>query len=206
MITDSADNTIYFNQRFEQLCKDHHAITIEALANLFIDNTDAYQLFKRLSDQARLGISDSMELRAGTGIKERWFMVTAQPVAGWAGYVHWRVDEVTNQREMDRSVREEREKLIDFTDNAPVGFFSVDEQGRFIFVNATLARWLGNDIDSLLTTGSLHTYMGDPPKGAAPYDVSDKGGARQVTEVMMKGPAGAMFLASVNQAVVTEGD
>ena len=38
---------------------------------------------------------------------------------------------------------EEREKLIDFTDNAPVGFFSVDEDGRFVFANATLARWLG---------------------------------------------------------------
>jgi len=204
MITDCADNTIYYNQRFAQLCKDEETIDINALANLFIKNNDAYQLFQKLSEQARLGMPDSMELRAGKGNKAQWFLVTAQPVAGWAGYVHWRVDDVTQQRDTDRSVMEEREKLIDFTDNAPVGFFSVDENGRFIFVNATLARWLGNDIQSLLNKGHLHTYIENPPQDAAPYDVVEKGGARQVTEIMMKGPGGRTFLASVNQAVVAE--
>lgn len=204
MITNSADNTVYYNQKFEILCQDQDEVDLNGLANLFIDNNDAYKLFTRLADQARLGITDSMELRAGKEHKERWFMVTAQPVAGWAGYVHWRVDEVTKQRENDRAVREEREKLIDFTDNAPVGFFSVDEMGCFIFVNATLARWLGNDIDSLLSKGRLHTYLVEPPIDAAPYDIIEKGGARQVTEVMMKGPGGRSFLASINQAVVRE--
>ncbi len=204
MITNSADSTVYFNQRFEVLCQDQETTDLNGLANLFIENSDAYRLFLKLAEQARLGITDSMELRAGKDFKQRWFQVTVQPVAGWAGYVHWRVDDVSKQRDMDRSVREEREKLIDFTDNAPVGFFSVDEAGRFIFVNATLARWLGNDIESLLNKGSLHTYLESPPLNAAPYDVIEKGGARQVAEIMMKGPAGRTFLASVNQAVVTE--
>ncbi len=204
MITNSADNTVYYNQLFEVLCQEQETIDLNGLANLFIKNSDAYNLFLRLAEQARLGITDAMELRAGTGNKERWFLVTAQPVAGWAGYVHWRIDDVSEQRETDRAVREEREKLIDFTDNAPVGFFSVDEMGRFIFVNATLARWLGNDIDSLLKKGRLHTYLEEPPLDAAPYDVIEKGGARQVTEIMMKGPGGNTFLASVNQAVVRE--
>ncbi len=204
MITNSADTTIYYNQRFELLCQNQESIDLNALANLFIENNDAYQLFQKLADQARLGITDSMELRAGEEAKEQWFLVTAQPISGWAGYVHWRVDDVTHQRDMDRSVREEREKLIDFTDNAPVGFFSVDEMGRFIFVNATLARWLGNDIDSLLSKGRIHTYLKNPPIDAAPYDVIEGGGARQVTELMMKGPGGKTFLASINQAVVHE--
>jgi two-component system cell cycle sensor histidine kinase/response regulator CckA len=204
MITDSADNTIYYNQRFQTLCSEFGLPNLDNLAKLFIENADAYNLFSRLAEQARRGLTDSMELRSGSGSKERWFLVTAQPVAGWAGHVHWRVDDITRQRDLDRSIREEREKLIDFTDNAPVGFFSVDEQGRFIFVNATLARWLGNDIQSLLTNGYLHTYLEKPPTDAAPYDVIEKGGARQVTELLMKGPGGKTFLASVNQAVVRE--
>jgi PAS domain-containing protein len=109
------------------------------------------------------------------------------------------------EKELAR-VREEREKLIDFTDNAPVGFFSVDETGRFVFVNATLARWLGVDIQTLLTHGKLHTHLETPPKGAMPYDITEKGGARQVTELVMKGPGGKTFLASVNQAVVKDMD
>jgi two-component system cell cycle sensor histidine kinase/response regulator CckA len=210
MITDSADNPIYYNQRFENICQevteDNGEVSLDVLAQLFIKNADAYKLFQKLSEQARRGLTDSMELRAGEGVQEKWYLVTAQPVAGWSGFVHWRVDDISRQRELDRSVREEREKLIDFTDNAPVGFFSVDEMGRFLFVNATLARWLGQDIQSLLTHGCIHTYLESPPIDAAPYDLVEKGGTRQVTEIMMKGPAGRTFLASVNQAVVREDD
>lgn len=202
LITDSADNTVYYNQRFENLCDGE--VSLDSLARLFIEDADVFSLFQRLAEQARRGLTDSMELRSGEGAQERWFLVTAQPVAGWSGHVHWRVDDITKQLDLDRSVREEREKLIDFTDNAPVGFFSVDETGRFIFVNATLARWLGNDIDSLLSKGYLHTYLDEPPIDAAPYDVIEKGGARQVAEIKMKGPGGETFLASVNQAVVRE--
>ena len=204
MITDSADNVIYHNQRFEDLCKEFGEPDLNNLAQLFVQNADAYNLFEKLAEQARRGLTDSIELRSGDGLNERWFLLTAQPVSGWAGFVHWRVDEITKQRDVDRSVREEREKLIDFTDNAPVGFFSVDEMGRFIFVNATLARWLGNDIQSLLSRGKLHTYLQEPPIDAAPYDIIEKGGARQVAEITMKGPGGKTFLASVNQAVVRE--
>ena len=78
--------------------------------------------------------------------------------------VHWRVDNVTEKLNTDQAIREEHDKLIDFTDNAPVGFFSVDEEGRFIFVNATLARWLGEDIRNILRSGYLHTYFDRPPE------------------------------------------
>ena len=204
MITDSVDNAVYANQRFETICKEYGAPGLDALEQLFVGNTDTYNLFQTIADQARRGLTDSIELQSGKTGQEQWFLVTAQPVAGWSGYVHWRIDDVTKQREVDRSVREEREKLIDFTDNAPVGFFSVDEMGRFLFVNATLARWLGDDIQTLLSTGCLHTYLEQPPLDAAPYDIIEKGGARQVTEITMKGPGGKTFLASVNQAVVRE--
>lgn len=204
MITDSADNAVYTNQKFQLLCQDNGDESINGLSQLFAHNQDALMLFQNLAEQARRGLTDSLELSTGEAGKESWFVVTAQPVAGWTGFVHWRIDDITEQRDLNRSVREEREKLIDFTDNAPVGFFSVDEKGRFIFVNATLARWLGNDIKSLLGKGYLHTYLDAPPKDAAPYDVIEKGGARQVTELYMKGPAGKTFLASVNQAVVSE--
>ncbi|MEM6811484.1 MAG: ATP-binding protein [Pseudomonadota bacterium] len=204
LITDSADNTIYFNEKLSTLCEGEP--TLSKVSDLFADNANVLALFEKLSDQARLGINDTMVLQSGDGASEKWYQITAQPVAGWSGYIHWRLDDITKQREIDRSVRMEREKLIDFTDNAPVGFFSVNEEGRFIFVNATLSRWLGEDINTLLTTESLHTYLEKPPKNAAPYDVIDGGGARQVTELRMKGPGGKTFLASINQAVVRESE
>jgi len=206
LITDSADNSIYANQLFENLCQPFGAPSIESISNLFKDNEEVASHFNSLAEQAYRGLTDSMELRSGSGLNERWFLVTAQPVAGWAGYVHWRVDDITDARDLNRSIKEEREKLIDFTDNAPVGFFSVNEQGRFVFVNATLARWLGNSIEKLIESGRLHTYLETPPQGTAPYDLTAKGGPRQVVEVVMKGPGGRTFLASINQAVVVESE
>lgn len=204
LITDSTDNTLYTNQKFDELTEGLSGSKVEALASLFSDNNEAYNHFRGLAEQAQKGLPDSIELKSVQGDRERWFIVSAQPVAGWAGYVHWRIDDVTRQREIDRTIREEREKLIDFTDNAPVGFFSTDETGRFVFVNATLARWLGQDIEALLRAGSIHSFMENPPQNTAPYDITDKGGTRQVAEVLMKGVAGRTFLASVNQTVVFE--
>lgn len=206
LITDSADNAIYANQRFDYLCQPYGPPSIETLSMLFSDNPAVANHFSKLAEQAYRGLTDSMELVSKEGEGERWFLVTAQPVAGWAGFVHWRVDDITEARDLNRSVREEREKLIDFTDNAPVGFFSVNGEGRFVFVNATLARWLGDSIEHLLTKGRIHTYLETPPEHAAPYDVLANGGARQVAEITMKGPGGQTFLASINMAVVRESD
>jgi two-component system cell cycle sensor histidine kinase/response regulator CckA len=206
LITDSADNLVFSNQRFDALCRRIGPPGLGSLANLFKDNEEAANLFRNLAEQAQRGLSDSIELAAGPGEQEKWFIVGAQPIGGWAGYVHWRIDDVTKQRELDRSVREEREKLLDFTDNAPVGFFSVDEHGRFVFVNATLARWLGTDIEKLLSRGTLHAFLKDLPETAAPYDILAKGGARQIAEITLKGAMGKSFLASINQMVVTDDD
>lgn len=204
LITDGVDNVVFSNQKFDDLFGIITASPVEALAALFAENTEAYNHFKNLAEQAQKGVPDSIELKSIKGDRERWFLVAAQPVAGWAGYVHWRVDDVTYQREMDRSIREEREKLIDFTDNAPVGFFSVDESGRFVFVNATLARWLGEDIGKITKTGHIHDFMISPPQNTAAFDIIERGGTRQVAEVMMKGAGGRSFLASLNQTVVFE--
>lgn len=207
LITDGADNLIYANQRFYKLCDGLPGSgppSLATLSGLFEQDAETMAHFRMLADQAHRGLTDSIELCSQQGDHDQWFQVTAQPVGGWAGYIHWRIDDITEQRENDRSIREEREKLIDFTDNAPVGFFSVDEEGRFVFVNATLARWLGEDIQTILNKGRLHTYFQEAPKDARPYDIAPGGGAKQMTEIVMKGPAGRTFMASINQAVVNE--
>ena len=202
LITDTLDHPVYFNHLFEDLCAPYGKPSLSALTRIFSDDPETLAHFRLLADQAHRGLTDSIELKTNKGGGESWYMVTAQPVPGWAGYIHWRVDDVTDKRRLDRAIREEREKLIDFTDNAPVGFFSVDEDGKFIFVNATLARWLGEDIQGLLAQGHLHTYLSNPPENIRPYDISPQGGAKQVAELMMKGRGGETFMASISQAVV----
>lgn len=204
IITDSADNVLYSNNKFSEIIGGEN--TYNALLDMFSDNREVNALFHALSDQAHRGLTDTMELYCSKKDREGWYQITAQPVAGHAGIIHWRIDNVTDKHTADRAVQEEREKLIDFTDNAPVGFFSVNERGRFIFTNATFARWLGEDLNALLKYGQLHTYLEKIPENAAPYDVISGGGAKQIAELRMKGNGGKTFLASINQTVVKEND
>ncbi len=204
LITDAADNIVYANEKFAELCGTLGPPEYKTLIKLFQSSEEASAHFRLLADQAHRGLSDSIELFSNDERRAGWYTVTAQPVPGFGEFIHWRIEDVTEKHTVDRAIREEREKLIDFTDNAPVGFFSLDENGRFIFANATFARWVGDDLRLLLRQGTLHTYLLEPPKNAAPYDLVDKGGRRQVVEVKMKGPAGKVFLAAINQVVVKE--
>jgi two-component system cell cycle sensor histidine kinase/response regulator CckA len=200
LVTDAADNPVFTNSRFLELCEHHGKPGLSALAALFSD-ADTYRTFQDLSDRARKGEAVSIELESLHHGGSRWYEVAANPL-GWAGYVHWRVEDVTTQRQLERDIREEREKLVNFTDNAPVGFFSLDEKGEFLFANATLAGWLGVEQAADLNGKTLHSFLEIPPKTDAPYHLSEKGGARQVAEVNMKGENGRAFLASINQTVV----
>lgn len=207
LITDSADNVIYYNERFAELCPSIYKTDgYAALVGLFSTNEQAKALFETLSDQAHRGLTDSIELYCEKRDCEGWYHIAAQPVAGHAGFIHWRIDNVTDKYTADRAVRDEREKLIDFTDNAPVGFFSVNENGRFVFANATFARWLGIDLQRLLDRETLHTCLVNPPKDANPFDVMNGGGAKQITELEMKAAGGKSFLASISQSIVFEKD
>ncbi len=206
LITDGADNTLYCNQRFKDICASNEKSTYAGLVQMFSGNDQAESLFTALTDQAHRGLADSIELYCEKQDYEGWYQVSAQPVAGHAGHIHWRIDNVTEKYTADRAVREEREKLIDFTDNAPVGFYVVDEKGKFIFANATLARWLGVDLKDLLVSGHLHTYLEVPPKKGNPYDLTPKGGDKQLVEIEMKGAGGKTFLASINHNVIKSDD
>ena len=208
IVTNERGRTIYYNESYLELCglKPSKEPTLHHWISKFSDQVQVSNICKKLAEQALLKGSETTEIYLANEEGSQSFLVTARAVTDIKGAVHWQFKDITEKVERERSLREEREKLIDFTDNSPVGFFSVDEQGRFLFVNATLARWLGNDIKRLLSRGHLHTYLDAPPKNSKPYDIVENGAPRQVAEVMMKGPAGKTFLASINQTVVTEED
>lgn len=206
-VTNSDNHIVYANQHFVDFCAQIAAPpSFASFVAIFESVPESQVHISALADQAHRGLSDTVQLSLRRNDAWFYYRILARPVPGHPGTITWRVDDVTEQRELDRATSEEREKLIDFTDNAPVGFFSVDEEGRFVFVNATFARWLGDDIGTLLTTGRLHHYMFEPPQDAAPYDVTDKGGVRQLVEIRMKGPGGRAWQASINQTVVVDAD
>jgi two-component system, cell cycle sensor histidine kinase and response regulator CckA len=137
-----------------------------------------------------------------------WFNVSVHPLAGRPGYSLWRLQDITARHEMEEVIRDEQNKLVDFLDNAPIGFYSVDGGGRFLFINETLAQWLGGAPDEIIHSGArLQDFLAvEAPSGApahAPFDPA--AGGPQGGELVLKGRQGRIIYASISQTVVQAG-
>ena len=58
----------------------------------------------------------------------------------------WALADVTRERERQENVFQELQHAVDYLDHAPAGFFSVDAKGDVVYLNATLANWLDQDL------------------------------------------------------------
>jgi PAS domain-containing protein len=106
---------------------------------------------------------------SGSTAASRWRAVSVSPLDGRPGYTLWGVADITRQHDMERMVHEEQDQLAEFLENAPIGFFSVDAEGRFLFVNETLASWLGHAPAEITGNGrALREFIAPPPTTAPP--------------------------------------
>src|SRR3546814_11946995 len=98
------------------------------------------------SDVCSSDLGRSMDRRGGYD----WRFVAAYPLPEHPGYVYWVVDDITPRRQMEQIMRAEQERFVDLLENEPVGFYSADVEGSFLFANHTLCEWLGmkqNDLE-----------------------------------------------------------
>jgi len=196
----------------------------ELLLEQVRDDPEARRQVEQIAEQARRGLLGQAEVRVpadgggqaaadgakgGGRPKEKrggydWRFVAAYPLPDHPGYVYWVVDDITPRRQMEQIMREEQERFVDLLENAPVGFYSADAEGRFLFANHTLCEWLGlaqNDLE--LGRVRLHDVLADLPAGTAPYDPFGLPGATQ-GEVLLKDAEGETFRASIRQDVVSD--
>jgi two-component system cell cycle sensor histidine kinase/response regulator CckA len=152
---------------------------------------------------AELRMGSSPAVMPGGPAEPEWRSVSAYPVKDHEGYVLWRIEDITSRRQMEQVLREEREKLVDFLENASAGFYSVDEEGRFLYVNQTLAGWLGASPDDILKGDHrLHDYIaGVRAKNAPPYDPFGGPTAGVSGEVSFRAQGGRLFQAAVSQTI-----
>jgi two-component system cell cycle sensor histidine kinase/response regulator CckA len=188
----------------------------ELLLEQVKDDAEARRQVEQIAEQAKRGLLGQVEVRvpaaAGPGgVREAgrragydWRFVAAYPLPDHPGYVYWVVDDITPRRQMEQIMREEQERFVDLLENAPVGFYSADAEGRFLFANHTLCEWLGlpqNDLE--LGRMRLHDVVAGLPEDAAPYDPFGLPGASQ-GEVLLKDADGETFRASIRQDVVAD--
>jgi two-component system, cell cycle sensor histidine kinase and response regulator CckA len=182
---------------------------LEALSRRFAQDEVSAREFARLRHDAVRGAGGTARLALGEGGGGAWFNVSAHLLAGRPGYGLWSFEDVTARHEMEQVIRDEQMKLADFLEHAPTGFYSVDGEGRFLFVNHALAEWLGAAPADLVESGArLRDFVVTDVPADSPPHAPFAGGAGSATqgEVVLRGRQGRAVYASISQSVVHVGD
>ena len=212
VVVDARGAAILMNRACAEMLDADASVAGEALDRLrrhLCTSEEAAAAFARLEEAAQAGRRASAEIRRQTSNGDsEWFDVSVLPLISLEGSVIWTLVDVTSRRQMLELIREEQRKLSDFLENAPLGFYSVDEQGHFLFANNTLASWVGmTPAEMIQGRRRLHDFLAeraspDVPPHAAFTTADSAAGA----EVLLRGADGEPFQAYVSQSVVYDPD
>ncbi|MCP4381366.1 MAG: response regulator [Hyphomicrobiales bacterium] len=181
VITDQANRILYTNQAYAGLLGAKEEGEVRAVERVFAGHPGAAEAIYRIAQRVREGQVATEEVRiagplAGDESAEndaRWFRIEARPLVprpGRKASVAWSVAEISGERARQEAVFQELQHAIDYLDHAPAGFFSAEADGRIVYINATLAAWLGIDIAEF-AAGSLS--VGDIVSGESTALLAD---------------------------------
>jgi two-component system, cell cycle sensor histidine kinase and response regulator CckA len=149
LVTDADGRVIYANSAYLDLIDASDASEMRPVERVFIGDADASEAIYRLLKAAREGKRLQEEVRVAglKGRPARWLRLRVRPI-GERGrrLTVWSLSDVTRERERQENVFQELQHAVDYLDHAPAGFFSVDGQGDVVYLNATLANWLDQDL------------------------------------------------------------
>lgn len=208
VIVDPRGSLVVSNRSYMNWLGGRGSNVENALYAYFGSDAAAVEELERMARGARQGqlLTAEISHRLPTGEVE-WRRVVARPLAGWRGYVIWRLEDISDRRRIEDRLREEQTKLTDFMAQAPVGIYSVDQTGNFVYVNQTLADWLGCSPEDLTDHNvRLHQVLADPPSNAPAYAFSAGPNGERRGDLQMKGRQGRVFPVSITQTVARSED
>ncbi len=204
LITGPDSHEVYSNGAFKKLFavpgRDDGGAGIGVIkAVLHGERSD--EEFQRIAANAAVGIADKGEIsvRSPAGRIE-WRSLSVSPIHRIPGYSHWVARDVTARREVEAARRREERLIEDFLGRMPVGFFSSDSQGRFIYVNQTLADWLNIEEGEHPGDQGLADFLAPDPDGVEHRDSGEHG------EVLLNSLDGENFRAYLRQSQLTGRD
>jgi two-component system cell cycle sensor histidine kinase/response regulator CckA len=150
-IVDAAGRVRYANRAYLDLTGAESAEVARPVERLFMTDPGASEALYRLAQAAREGgtLAEEIRIAGGEGRPARWLKFRVRPLAAEgtpARLALWVVSDITRERERQENAFLELQHAIDYLDHAPAGFFSCDAAGRIVYLNATLAGWLGYDL------------------------------------------------------------
>lgn len=165
LVTDHEGRLVYADLAYARLTGAVGAQDIRSVERVFGVEEGFSEPVFRLSVAAAERRAASEEIRLdhpiGAGADRtagpRWYRLSVNPVSrnlpagGEAvkvgeGQSLWRIEDITSDRNDQEFAFQELQNVIHYLDHAPVGFFSAEPSGKIVYLNATLAEWLGIDL------------------------------------------------------------
>jgi two-component system, cell cycle sensor histidine kinase and response regulator CckA len=151
LVTDHSGRVFYANAAYLDLIGAADENDVRPIERVFIGNPDVSEAIYRLLKAAREGrrLQEEVRISLAAGESGRWLRMRVRPLGRdkeSARMAVWTIGDVTRDRERQENVFQELQHAIDYLDHAPAGFFSVDADGDIVYLNATLAAWLDQDL------------------------------------------------------------
>ena len=159
VVTDWEGRIVYANRAYGDLTGAESARDVSTVERAFASSEEASEIVYRMNQKVRSGSTATQEFRMvqdirdlnarGNNLSPHWYRVTTRTL-DHKDYkkplIVWEISDVTQERLRQESVFQELQHAIDYLDHAPAGFFSAQADGSIMYINATLADWLGIDL------------------------------------------------------------
>ncbi|PWW04418.1 two-component system cell cycle sensor histidine kinase/response regulator CckA [Hoeflea marina] len=161
LITDSKDRVIYANQAYGAITGSARAADVQSIEAILSRHKESTEAVYRLTNAMREGRDGQEEFRmtqplnpaADNGSGAYWYRLRGRPIARPdtdERLMSWQLSDISHERTEQELVFKELQHAIDYLDHAPSGFFSAGRGGDIVYLNATLADWLGIDLTAFL--------------------------------------------------------
>ncbi|WP_374564851.1 diguanylate cyclase domain-containing protein [Ideonella sp.] len=138
----------------------------DKLMGQHISSWDVHNDERRVADwlaQVHVGDRQRMEVqhRAGDGrILDIDLQLSVTNIEG-ERFVFASARDITEKKRLQASLEESAARIRDLYDHAPCGYHSLDADGVFVHVNATMLQWLGCSADEVIGHARLVDYLDD---------------------------------------------
>src|ERR1700712_5451156 len=154
LVVEDSGRLIYANEAYLRIAGGETFSNLVPVERILVGSPEVSEAVYRLSQASRDARAHTEEVRMspplGPLAGERsfgWYRVSVRPLLRPRRAASlWTVADITAERERQENVFQELQHAIDYLDHAPAGFLSIDPAGAIVYMNATLAAWLGYDL------------------------------------------------------------
>ena len=157
-VVDHSGRVLYANGAYLEVTGAEGPDDVRPVERLFTSDPEVADTVYRLTQAAREGgsLTEEIRLAGREGLPARWLRLRVRPLAREGKHARlavWGIADITRERERQENTFLELQHAIDYLDHAPAGFLSIEPAGRIVYLNATLAGWLGYDLAEFSTAG-----------------------------------------------------